>query len=115
MGEYSKLTTPSQWCDALGELLAQAKQAIRKGTSDDKGAVQKALRKFANALPSYADVLYDDAVRTIVDLDIENAKQALEQLESRINELEAIQKMVDAVSGNNAADAKNEKTKARSS
>jgi seryl-tRNA synthetase len=94
-----------QWADALEDLL---RQAIAARASDDMARIvasQKALRRFKEESPDFADALDMQASMAIFDLDLAETEDAVSKLKERAAEVFRLTKLISGVSDEAKANA----------
>jgi hypothetical protein len=83
-----------QWADALDRLLQDAASARQSGNIARIVEVQKALRKFKEDSPDYADALDRQASLAIFDLDLVETEDAVKSIRERSAEVDRLTKLI---------------------
>lgn len=85
------------WAEALDRLLQRAGAAKAADDVAQIAAVQKALRKFKDESPDYADALDTQATLAIFDLDLAVTEEAVENIKARAAEVYRLLKLIQGV------------------
>jgi len=87
-----------EWAQALEKLLQRAAAAKQADDVAQITAVQRALRKFKEDSPDFADALDTQATLAIFDLDLASTEDAVASIKSRAVELDRLTKLINGVS-----------------
>lgn len=83
-----------QWAAELDRLMQRAIAARQSGDVAQVVAVQRALRKFKEESPDYADALDTQATLAIFDLDLQETEQAVKNIKERAAEVYRLTKLI---------------------
>lgn len=87
-----------QWADELDRLLQEAAAARSSEDPARMLAVQKALRKFKEDSPDYADALDTQASLAIFDIDLDQTEDAVKNIKERSAEVYRLTKLIAGIS-----------------
>src|SRR5688500_10550128 len=95
--EMADDTNLQSWAQKLDKLLQQA-AAVKQAEDMDKiVAMQRALRRFKDESPDYADALDSQATLAIFDLDLAATEDAVAAIRERAAEVYRLLKMIQGV------------------
>jgi len=94
-----------EWAAELDELIRDGLSAVQSGETTAMVAAQKALARFVERSPDYADALDHQANLAIVDIDLQNTAQAAAGLKSRREEIARVTKSLEGVTAELRKDA----------
>lgn len=93
------------WALKLHTLLQEAAAAKQAEDLQRMAQSQRALRRFTEDSPDFADALDRQAIAAMFDLDMSATQQAVEAIRARAQEVFALTKLIQGVSAEAAADA----------
>lgn len=86
-----------EWADELQRLLQGAVVAALSGNMAQIVAAQRALQRFKDESPNYADALDTQASLAIFDLDLGVAAQAAARIKKRVDEVYRLSKLITGI------------------